>query len=150
MPSTNEQVGIILSELSEMFKEELSQGRINGYIEVLRYYDYDKLQYAVKEIIRERSSHWFPLPKEIIDIIHDGPKPSYKALPELESTPKDLEYGKYQCRFAASLIRRNRIKQAEDPKRRAEMWLQFLNEQQAPDWLIKEAKADMPVFEVEK
>ena len=149
MPSSIEQVGIILSELSEMFKEELSQGRINGYIEVLRHYDYEKLQYAVREIIRTRSSHWFPLPAEIIDIIRDGPKPSYKALPELESTPKDFEYGRYQCRFVASLIRRNRIKQAEDPKRRAELWIQFLTEQQAPDWLIDEAQADK-LAEVEK
>lgn len=144
MPSTNEEVGIILSELSEMFKEELSQGRINGYIEVLKHYNYENLQYAVREIIRTRTSHWFPLPAEITDIIQDGPKLSYKALPDLESTPKDLEYGKYQCSFAAFLIRRDRIKQAEDPQQRAKMWLQFLTEQQAPDWLIEEAKSDMP------
>jgi len=176
MPSSIEQVGIILSELSEMFKEELSQGRINGYIEVLRHYDYEDLQYAVKEIRRTRMSHWFPLPAEIINIIHTDRRPTYKALSESEPTPEDYERGKYQCRFAVWLmgrvrtgsrkvrVARGRYKikatyqtgtnwhkkvDTNDPIVIKKLWLQFLTDQQAPDWLIDEARADMPV-EVEK
>ena len=159
MPSTSEQVGIILSELSEMFKEELSQGRINGYIEVLKHYSYEDLQYAVREIIRESSSHWFPLPKEITEIIHADRRPTYKALSEPEPTQEELTYGQWQCRFAVWLMgvqksgtRReprapgvyseksifkqigpSRWKEVENQKGRQKLWNEFCQELKVPE-----------------
>lgn len=109
MPSSPEQVGVILSELSEMFKEELSQGRINGYIEVLKHYSYENLRYAVKEINRTRMSHWFPLPAEITNIIHSERQPAYKALSEPPPTQEEVTYGQWQCRFALWLMGKQKI-----------------------------------------
>ena len=159
MPSSNEEVGIILSELSEMFKEELSQGRINGYIEVLKHYSYENLQYAVKEITRTRMSHWFPLPAEITNIIHTDRQPAYKALPEPEPTQEEFTYGQWQCRFAIWLMgvekrgtRRealvpgvygeksifkqigpNRWKEAQTQVGRQKLWNEFCQERKVPE-----------------
>lgn len=163
---------------SQTFSKALSEDALELYIRALERFDADRVRRALFDLTVESPSMRMPTVGQIVFYVREQ-RPAIQSVGELqepETTPEDHEYGHYQCQFAIWLMGarragtrrepacfgvyhtkplfkhdgKSRWREAEDPKRRAELWLQFLNDQQAPNWLIDEAKADMPVFEVEK
>ena len=55
-----------LGMIAEIFKEELSEASARAYVEILRPYDIEKLQYACLQIINTRTYNGFPKPANFI------------------------------------------------------------------------------------
>ena len=161
------QFQVLMTGLAEMFDSSPSPVLSQMYWDALSPYNLDDLRAAVKEVIDTHPYNTMPKPAEIINAIPQrfkGPP----LLNEPEATAEDLEYGHYQCQFVIWLMGarkvgttripacpgvwhtklafkhdgKSRWREAEDPKRRAELWLQFLIDQHAPQRLIDEAKGE--------
>ena len=147
----------ILTKLSEVFQDRLSDERQKVYLKALKHYSPEKIQKASDIIINTRSSHWFPLPAEIISIIQEECIPENKLLPEPPPTQEELTYGQWQCRFALWLMGKKKIgeekvrtrfgwktkavyketsprwKEAKDQKGRQKLWDEFCQELKVPE-----------------
>lgn len=93
-PDDRQRFSAMMFMLAEIFKESLSEPRIDVYWDILEEYPIDDILKAAKMILQTKTIKVFPLPAEFISVID---QPDIKALDAWQSILKAIEYhGIYQ------------------------------------------------------